>query len=73
MYQKAFEIIKKSKKPLSTKEISKKVNLTLFQTKRNLQRLQEEGKIESVVISQKICWKLRERDEKAEKLERRIR
>ncbi|MFQ6088577.1 MAG: FaeA/PapI family transcriptional regulator [Candidatus Methanofastidiosia archaeon] len=73
MYQKAFEIIKKSKKPLSTKEISKKVNLTLFQTKRNLQRLQEEGKIESVVISHKICWRLKERDEEAEKLERRVR
>ena len=70
MYQKVMDVIEKSKKPLSTSEISKKLKLNLFETRRQLERLQEEGRIESFGQKGKICWKVKETDKETEKYEK---
>lgn len=71
MYQNIEEIIEKSEDPLSTKEVAEKAGTSLVEARKNLLRLQEEGKIESVEKDGKICWQKKEEDETA-KLEKRM-
>ncbi len=71
MYQKIEEILEQSDSPLTTKEVAEKAETTLFETRKNLIRLKEEGKIESVEKDGKICWQKKEEDETA-KLEKRV-
>ncbi len=71
MYQNIEEIIEKSEDPLSTREVAEKAGTSLVEARKNLLRLQEEGKIESVEKDGKICWQKKEEDETA-KLEKRM-
>jgi hypothetical protein len=71
MYQKIEEIIDAAENPLSTKEVAEKAGISMAKAGQNLLRLKEEGKIESVEIEGKICWKKKEEDETA-KLEKRV-
>lgn len=71
MYQKIEEIIEQSDSPLSTKEVAEKAESNLFEARKNLIRLKEEGKIESVEKDGIICWQKKEEDETA-KLEKRV-
>jgi DNA-binding transcriptional regulator YhcF (GntR family) len=71
MYQKIEEIIEQSDSPLSTKEVAEKAESNLFEARKNLIRLKEEGKIESVEKDGTICWQKKEEDETA-KLEKRV-
>jgi DNA-binding transcriptional regulator YhcF (GntR family) len=73
MYQKELEFIEKSEKPLSTKEIADLAKQNLFLTRQNLTRLAEEGKIESLQKDGVVCWKVKTKDEKEEKMEKRVR
>lgn len=71
MYQKIEEIIEKAEDPLSTKEVAEKAGLGLIEARKNLLRLKEEGKIDSVEKDGRICWQKKEEDETA-KLEKRV-
>ena len=71
MYQNIEEIIEKSEDPLSTKEVAERAGTSLVEARKNLLRLQEEGKIESVEKDGTICWQKKEEDETA-KLEKRM-
>jgi ribosomal protein L19E len=73
MYQKELEFIEKSEKPLSTKEIADLAKQNLFLTRQNLTRLAEEGKIESLQKDGTVHWRIKTRDEKEEKMEKRVR
>ena len=73
MYQKELDIIGKSEKPLSTKEIADAMKQNLFITRQNLTRLAEEGKIESLQKEGAVCWRMKTKDEEEEKMEKRIR
>lgn len=72
MYQKIEEILEQSDSPLSTKEVAEKAETSLFETRKNLIRLKEEGKIESVEKDGKICWQKKEEEDEAAKLEKRV-
>lgn len=73
MYQKELELIEKSSTPLSTKEIADGTKQNLFVTRQNLTRLQEEGKIESFEKEGAVHWRMKTRDEREEKIEKRAR
>lgn len=72
MHQKIQDIIEKSENPLSTIEIAEKAGINMFETRKNLQRLSEEGKIESVEKKGKICWQKKEEDIGIARIEKRI-
>ena len=72
MYQKIEEIIEDSGDPLSTKEVAEKAEISIAEAGKNLLRLKEEGKIESVEKEGKICWQKKREDEETEKLEKRV-
>lgn len=71
MYQKIEEIIENAEHPLSTKEVAEKAGIKLVEARKNLLRLREEGKIESVEKDGRVCWQKKEEDETA-KLEKRV-
>ncbi len=72
MYLKIEEILEQSEDPLSTKDVAEKAEINLFEARKALLRLSEEGKIESVEKEGKICWQKKEEAEEAEKLEKRV-
>jgi hypothetical protein len=72
MYQKIQEILEKSDSPLLTATIAEKAGMNLFETRKNLLRLTEEGKVESVEKEGKICWQKRREEEDTAKLEKRV-
>jgi biotin operon repressor len=72
MYQKIEDIISESEDPLSTKEVAEKVGISIAEAGKNLFRLKEEGKVESVEKKGKVCWQKSEGDEEATKLEKRV-
>ena len=72
MYQKIEEIIDAADNPLSTKEVAEKAGIGMAKAGQNLLRLKEEGKIESVEIEGKICWKKKEEEDETAKLEKRV-
>jgi len=73
MYEKIYNILKNEKEPISTKEIAGKIGVTPGKATLGLLRLQEEGKIDGVVIDGKLSWKIKSKDEKEEKLEKKMR
>ena len=72
MYQKIEEVLEQSEDALSTSEVAEKAGISLFEARKNLLRLSEEGKIESVQKEGQICWMIKEEEEEAEKLEKRV-
>ena len=72
MYQDVEAIIEKSEEPLSTKEVAAKAEISLTDAVKNLLRLKEEGKIESVEKDGKVCWQKCREDEDKAKLEKRV-
>ncbi|KYK33911.1 MAG: hypothetical protein HXS46_19325 [Theionarchaea archaeon] len=72
MYPKIEEILEQSEDPLSTKDVAEKAEINLFEARKALLRLSEEGKIESVEKEGKICWQKKKEAEQAEKLEKRV-
>jgi len=73
MYEKIYTLLKNEKEPLSTKEIAEKIGIRSGKATLGLLRLQEEGKIEGVEIKGKLHWRIRLKDEKTEKLEKKMR
>ena len=73
MYEKIYTLLKNEKEPLSTKEIAEKIGIRSGKATLGLLRLQEEGKIESIEINGKLHWKIKSKDEKVEKLEKKMR
>lgn len=72
MYQKIKNIIHESDTPLSTKEVAEKADISIVNARKNLERLQEEGRVESMEKEGKICWKLKEEEEEKDKIEKRV-
>lgn len=72
MYQKILEILENSSSPLSTAELAEKAEISLAEARKNLLRLSEEGKIESVEKDGRICWQKKEEEGEAAKLEKRV-
>jgi DNA-binding transcriptional regulator YhcF (GntR family) len=72
MYQKILAILEQSDSPLSTKEVAEKAEMSLLEARKNLLRLKEEGKIESVEKEGTICWQKKEEEEETAKLEKRV-
>lgn len=72
MYQKILGIIEAAKAPLTTTEIAQKAGVNVFEARKNLQRLGEEGKIESVEKEGKICWQKKEEEEDTLRMEKRV-
>jgi response regulator of citrate/malate metabolism len=72
MYQKIEEILEQSEDPLSTAEVAEKAEISIVEARKNLLRLSEEGKVESIQKEGKICWKKKEEEEETEKLEKRV-
>ncbi|MGD2247809.1 MAG: FaeA/PapI family transcriptional regulator [Candidatus Methanofastidiosia archaeon] len=74
MYKKIKDIIHESDTPLSTTEVAEKAEVSIIGARKNLERLQEEGRIESVEKDGKICWKPKEEEEEKEKekIEKRV-
>jgi response regulator of citrate/malate metabolism len=72
MYKKINDIIHESDTPLSTKEVAEIAEISIIGARKNLLRLQEEGRIESVEKDSKICWKPKEEEEEKEKIEKRV-
>ncbi len=73
MYKKIYTLLKNEKEPLSTKEIAEKIGIRSGKATLGLLRLQEEGKIEGIEINGKLHWKIKSKDEKVEKLEKKMR
>ncbi|HDM22892.1 MAG: ArsR family transcriptional regulator [Methanomicrobia archaeon] len=73
MYEKIYTLLKNEKEPLSTKEIAEKIGIRSGKATLGLLRLQEEGKIEGIEINGKLHWKIKSKDEKVEKLEKKMR
>ena len=73
MYEKIYTLLKNEKEPLSTKEIAEKIGIRSGKATLGLLRLQEEGKIEGIEINGKVHWKIKSKDEKVEKLEKKMR
>jgi len=74
MYGKVYEVLKKSEKPLTREEISKRSKVPLAKASLNLLRLREEGKVESMDIDGLIHWAAKEEDEnEKKKMEQRAR
>lgn len=72
MYQKIEDILNESEDPLSTKEVAEKARMSIAEAGKNLFRLKEEGKVESVEKDGKVCWQKSEGDEEATRLEKRV-
>ncbi|MBU7017346.1 MAG: hypothetical protein HXS44_07535 [Theionarchaea archaeon] len=72
MYQNIEEIIENSEEPLSTKEVAAKAEIGITDAVKNLLRLKEEGKIESVEKDGKVCWQKKGEDDETAKLEKRV-
>lgn len=72
MYQKIEDILTESQDALSTKEVAEKAGITIAEAGKNLLRLKEEGKVDSVEKEGKVCWQISEGDEEATKLEKRV-
>lgn len=72
MYRKILSIIEAAKAPLTTTEIAQKAGVNVFEARKNLQRLGEEGKIESVEKEGKICWQKKEEEEDTLRMEKRV-
>jgi len=73
MYEKIYTLLKNEKEPLSTKEIAEKIGIRSGKATLGLLRLQEEGKIEGIEINGKLHWKIKSKNEKVEKLEKKMR
>ncbi|MGC1122043.1 MAG: FaeA/PapI family transcriptional regulator [Candidatus Methanofastidiosia archaeon] len=72
MYQKIEQILEEADSPLSTAEVAEKTGIKVFEARKNLLRLAEEGKIESIEKNGVICWQKKEEELEMEKLEKRM-
>lgn len=72
MYQKIEEILEEADSPLSTAEVAEKTGIKVFEARKNLLRLAEEGKIESIEKNGVICWQKKEEESETDKLEKRV-
>jgi DNA-binding transcriptional regulator YhcF (GntR family) len=72
MYQKIEEVIRESEDPLSTREVAEKAEISIPEAVKNLLRLKEEGKVESVEKEGKVCWQMKAEDDETAKLEKRV-
>ncbi|MBU7015167.1 MAG: ArsR family transcriptional regulator [Theionarchaea archaeon] len=72
MYQKIEQILEQADSALSTAEVAEKTGTKVFEVRKNLLRLAEEGKIESIEKNGVICWQMKEEESEKDKLEKRM-
>ncbi len=71
MYEQIHKILQEAKDPIPTGKIAKKMDISSGKATLGLLRLQEEGKIEGVEIDGKLHWKVKKKDKKTEKIEKK--